>query len=125
MESGHLEHLYYGRRITVTEAKDAELLTEKQKLVYDMYYQNDLSLSEIGEELSISRQAVRDQIKRVESILQNYEKKLQLVERFLKQKKAIQQMKHIMEELEREETLSCKAKHNIEMIQKIAAEMIG
>lgn len=34
-------------------------------------------------------------------------------------------MKHIMEELEREETLSCKAKHNIEMIQKIAAEMIG
>lgn len=51
-----------------------ELLTEKQKLVYDMYYQNDLSLSEIGEELSISRQAVRDQIKRVESILQNYEK---------------------------------------------------
>ena len=102
-----------------------ELLTEKQKLVYDMYYQNDLSLSEIGEELSISRQAVRDQIKRVESILQNYEKKLQLVERFLKQKKAIQQMKHIMEELEREETLSCKAKHNIEMIQKIAAELIG
>ena len=102
-----------------------ELLTEKQKLVYDMYYQNDLSLSEIGEELSISRQAVRDQIKRVESILQNYEKKLQLVERFIKQKKAIQQMKHIREELEREETLSCKAKHNIEMIQKIAAEMIG
>ena len=51
-----------------------ELLTEKQKLVYDMYYQNDLSLSEIGEELSISRQAVRDQIKRVESILQNYSK---------------------------------------------------
>ncbi len=40
-----------------------ELLTEKQKLVYEMYYQNDLSLSEIGEELSISRQAVRDQLK--------------------------------------------------------------
>ena len=40
-----------------------ELLTEKQKLVYEMYYQNDLSLSEIEKELSISRQAVRDQLK--------------------------------------------------------------
>ena len=84
-----------------------ELLTEKQKLVYEMYYQNDLSLSEIGQELSISRQAVRDQLKRAEKILQNYEKKLQL------------------EEMEKEETLSCKAKNNIEAIQKIASEIIG
>lgn len=37
-----------------------ELLTEKQKQVFDLHYQDDLSLSEIGEELSISRQAVRD-----------------------------------------------------------------
>ena len=36
-----------------------ELLTEKQKQVFDLHYQDDLSLSEIGEELSISRQAVR------------------------------------------------------------------
>ena len=41
-----------------------ELLTEKQKQVFDLHYQDDLSLSEIGEELSISRQAVRDQLKR-------------------------------------------------------------
>ena len=41
-----------------------ELLTEKQKQVYELHYQNDLSLTEIGEELSISRQAVRDQLKR-------------------------------------------------------------
>ncbi|MCI9354010.1 MAG: HTH domain-containing protein [Firmicutes bacterium] len=102
-----------------------ELLTEKQKLVYEMYYQNDLSLSEIGEELSISRQAVRDQLKRAEKILQNYEKKLQLVERFLKQKMAVQQIKSIIEEIEKEETLSYSTKNNIETIQKIAAEIIG
>ena len=48
-----------------------ELLTEKQKQVFDLHYQDDLSLSEIGEELSISRQAVRDQLKRTEKILMN------------------------------------------------------
>ena len=50
-----------------------ELLTEKQKQVYELHYQNDLSLTEIGEELSISRQAVRDQLKRTEKILLDYE----------------------------------------------------
>ena len=45
-----------------------ELLTEKQKQVYELHYQNDLSLTEIGEELSISRQAVRDQLKRTERL---------------------------------------------------------
>ena len=78
-----------------------ELLTEKQKQVYELHYQNDLSLSEIGEELSISRQAVRDQLKRTEKILQDYEEKLQLVSRFQAQKKAIREMKDIMEGMER------------------------
>ena len=67
-----------------------ELLTEKQKQVYELHYQNDLSLTEIGEELSISRQAVRDQLKRTEKILLDYEEKLQLVSRFQAQKKAVQ-----------------------------------
>ena len=61
-----------------------ELLTEKQKQVYELHYQNDLSLTEIGEELSISRQAVRDQLKRTEKILLDYEEKLQLVFRHRK-----------------------------------------
>ena len=78
-----------------------ELLTEKQKQVYELHYQNDLSLTEIGEELSISRQAVRDQLKRTEKILQDYEEKLQLVSRFQAQKKAVQEMKHIMEGMEK------------------------
>ena len=69
-----------------------ELLTEKQKQVYELHYQNDLSLTEIGEELSISRQAVRDQLKRTEKILLDYEEKLQLVSRFQAQKKAVQDM---------------------------------
>ena len=55
-----------------------ELLTEKQKQVFDLHYQDDLSLSEIGEELSISRQAGRDQLKRTEKILMDYEQRLGL-----------------------------------------------
>lgn len=76
-----------------------ELLTEKQKQVYEMHYQNDLSLSEIGEELSISRQGVRDQLKRTEKLLTGYEEKLQLVERFQTHQKAVLEMKQILDEI--------------------------
>lgn len=122
MEANSVEEIL---QLTLLYDFYGELLTEKQKLVYEMYYQNDLSLTEIGEELSISRQAVRDLLKRTEKILQKYEKKLQLIERFLKQKSAMQQIKNIIEDMEKEENLSSKIKSNIETIQKIAAEMIG
>ncbi|MCR1898136.1 putative DNA-binding protein [Irregularibacter muris] len=70
-----------------------ELLTEKQKKVLDLYYNQDLSLGEIAEELSITRQAVYDNIKRSEKLLNHYEKKLGLVEKFLNQKKKILEIK--------------------------------
>ncbi len=102
-----------------------ELLTQKQKLVYELYHQNDWSLSEIAQELSISRQAVRDQLKRTEKILQKYEKKLQLVSKFLQQKIAVQHIRNIIAEIEKEENLSCASKRKIETIEKIADEIIG
>ena len=101
-----------------------ELLTEKQKQVYEMHYQNDLSLTEIGEELSISRQAVRDQLKRTERILQGYEEKLQLISRFQAQKKAVQEMKHIMEGMEKENSDAAMIKA-ISKMKKIAEEILS
>ena len=95
-----------------------ELLTEKQKQVYELHYQNDLSLTEIGEELSISRQAVRDQLKRTEKILLDYEEKLQLVSRFQAQKKAVQEMKHIMEGLEKKNPFMLHAKVGAVLAEK-------
>ncbi len=86
-------------RLTLLYDFYGELLTEKQKLVFEMHYQNDLSLSEIGEELSISRQAVRDQLKRTEKILIEYEEKLRLVERFQQQQRAVLKMKNILDEI--------------------------
>lgn len=61
-----------------------ELLTEYQKSVYEDVVLNDLSLSEIAEERGISRQGVHDLIKRCDRILNSYEEKLHLVERFIR-----------------------------------------
>ena len=52
------------------------LLTKKQKDVMEQYYSEDLSLSEISENLEISRQAIYDTIKRSEKLLYQYEEEL-------------------------------------------------
>ena len=60
-----------------------ELLTEHQQNVYEQVVLNDLSYSEAASELGISRQGVHELIKRCNKILESYEEKLHLVERFL------------------------------------------
>ena len=55
-----------------------ELLTEKQRDMLELYYNDDLSLSEIAEHYEISRQGVHDSIKRGEETLEEYEKILGL-----------------------------------------------
>lgn len=59
-----------------------ELLTEHQKEVYEDLVYNDYSISEIAESYGISRQAAHDLIKRCNKLLENYEQKLNLVEKF-------------------------------------------
>ena len=65
------------------------LLTEKQFKLLDDYYNNDLSLSEIAENDEITRQAVRDNLKKGESKLFEYEEKLGIMKRTLMQEKSI------------------------------------
>lgn len=57
------------------------MLTEKQRDVLDLYYNEDLSLAEIGESANITRQGVRDSIKRGEAVLLELEEKLGLCEK--------------------------------------------
>ena len=59
-----------------------EMLTEKQKDMVELYYNDDLSLSEIAENAGISRQGVRDSIKRAEGQLLEMEERLGLARRF-------------------------------------------
>ena len=59
-----------------------DLLTDKQRESLDFYYNDDLSLGEIGADLGISRQGVRDNIKRAEAILFEMEDKLGLAQKF-------------------------------------------
>ncbi|BAP85586.1 DNA-binding protein [Paucilactobacillus hokkaidonensis JCM 18461] len=63
------------------------LLTDKQNNYMQLYYGDDYSLGEIAEEFSISRQAVYDNIKRTESIIEVYENKLHLYRDFVARNK--------------------------------------
>ncbi len=59
-----------------------DMLTEKQRSFLEYYYYDDLSLSEIAENEGITRQGVRDAIKRAESQMLDMEERLGLAKRF-------------------------------------------
>ena len=75
-----------------------ELLTEHQRQIYEDAVYNDLSLGEIAEEQGISRQGVHDLIKRCDRILQDYENKLHLIERFAKAKQTVRQIQQLADQ---------------------------
>ncbi len=58
-----------------------KLLTEKQYELLDYYYNQDIGLSEIAENLGITRQAVRDNLKKGENNLNEFEEKLHLLQK--------------------------------------------
>lgn len=66
-----------------------KLLTDKQYKLLDDYYNNDLSLSEIAENENITRQAVRDNLKKGENNLFEYEEKLEIMKKEKIQEEAI------------------------------------
>lgn len=76
-----------------------QLLTQKRYDTLDMYYNQDMSLSEIAEEIGISRQGVRDNIKHGELQLAELEEKLGLAGRFSDILKDIRNIKSIISEM--------------------------
>lgn len=75
-----------------------ELLTEKQKTVFESHYGEDLSFVEIGEILGISKQAAWDILKRTKKQLLKYEERLRLAERFLDNRKELEKAKGLLDE---------------------------
>ena len=74
-----------------------DVLPERKRTVMEYYYQDDLSLAEIAEEIGISRQGVRDLIKKAEEELYFYEEKLGLAERFRKTQTCAEQLLKLLE----------------------------
>ena len=76
-----------------------ELLTEKQREYFDLYYNEDFSLSEIAEKAGISLQGVYDTIARAEKLLVEMEQKTCVVERWLAARAEIEHVEEIAREL--------------------------
>lgn len=78
-----------------------KMLTEKQYSLLDDYYNNDLSLSEIAENEKITRQAVRDNLKKGENNLFEYEEKLRFMKKTLEQENKINDILSEIEKIEK------------------------
>lgn len=94
-----------------------KLLTKKQLELLNDYYNNDLSLSEIAENNNITRQAVRDNIKKGEKKLFEYEEKLLFMKRMLKQEKTIEQVLAELSKIQKDSS-DKKIAHILETVKK-------
>lgn len=72
-----------------------ELLTDRQKQIFEEVIMDDYSMSEVADEYGITRQGVHDMIKRCGKILEGYEEKLGLVRRFLEVKKKTEEIRKL------------------------------
>ena len=77
-----------------------DLLTEKQRHVVELYYEEDLSLAEIAEDQNITRQGVRDSIKRAEAQMLEMEEHLHLKERFGEMREGFAQICRAAQEIQ-------------------------
>ena len=93
-----------------------DLLTDRQKECFELRYDQDLSLGEIGQELGISRQGVHDNLSRTEALLQNMETKTGCVRRDRACRKAAQQIAELAKQLQ---------DHSDPHISELAAQILS
>ena len=77
-----------------------DMLTEKQREVIEFYYNEDLSLSEIADNEGITRQGVRDSIKRAEAQLLDMEQRLGLAKRFREMRSGLEQIREAAQRIQ-------------------------
>ena len=76
-----------------------DLLTDRQRMCFDLRHNQDMSLAEIAEELQVSRQGVHDNLSRAEALMRNMEQKTGCVQRDLRCRKAIRSILDIGKQL--------------------------
>ena len=77
-----------------------ELLTDRQRMCFDLYHNQDYSLSEIAQELQVSRQGVYDNLSRAEALLRNMEEKTGCVKRDLNNRKVMRTIRSAAKQLQ-------------------------
>ena len=95
-----------------------ELLTEHQRHIYTAVNFDDYSVSEIAREVGISRQGVHDMIRRCDRILEDYEKRLHLVEKFLNIRKNVRSIQELTGEESR------KTEERMREISRISSQIL-
>ncbi len=104
-----------------------ELLTPKQQKVFGLYFLQNLSLGEIAEEEETSRQAVHDLLQRTEKLLEKWEGKLHLLDKYLRYQRVLGEVDRAMKALEKllpTETAAQTAFHRLEeKVARLAAEL--
>ena len=91
-----------------------DLLTERQKECFELRYNQDLSLGEIGQELGISRQAAFDNLSRTEALLKHMEEKTGCVRRDIECRKAMHTVA---------QAAACLAEHKDHQVTELAARI--
>lgn len=94
-----------------------ELLTDHQKRIYQEIVFDDFSEAEVARDEGISRQGVHDLMKRCQKLLEDYEKRLHLVEKFLKIRENVRQIQKLTEQSPREDA-------GMQEISRIAAGIL-
>ncbi|MEG9296627.1 putative DNA-binding protein [Mangrovibacillus sp. Mu-81] len=92
------------------------LLTPKQRSYMSLYYLDDFSLGEIAEEYNVSRQAVYDNIKRTEAMLEEYEEKLLLFNKFQERNEILAQLRKNLEDSSIDSSVSLKLIDDLEIL---------
>ena len=103
-----------------------DMLTDKQRELFDLYYNEDLSLSEIAEHAGITRQGVRDVLVRSEAILNEMEEKTGIVARFLEMQKISAEIENAAAQIQTINAERYQSTDLMELAQKIGkyAEML-
>ncbi len=103
------------------------LLTDKKKRVMEMYHEDDMSLSEIAEELEVSRAAVHDSLRSAERLLCSYEDKLGILADYLLKEKLADELRTYISEardLLAKDMVERKSKDELDRCLVKAAELI-
>lgn len=104
------------------------MLTEKQREVVDLYYNEDLSLAEIAEIAGITRQGVRDSIKRGEMTLRELDDKLDMAKKLSAVQENLEQMDEYLDKIELYNQRYCFARpisEDVAKLREITAKLKG